>query len=442
MLEEIDQIHAEAEEAVAETGLSLSEAYHQLHDTTAIEKQRHSDDADSGQNVTLADDEASQRDFQERDRAHRGRGTVQRPQSLADAHAGAQPETVEILSDDFVLPIELSDYSFGDVVAVMDELGYTQHDLENDPSLVYVIEEKLIESGVPDDPDAEEDDDSDTAIEKAEEPAKLEEIAEVEPKPDALVVHHGEITPEQLSAHLDSSFARAEEVTHPVVRQEYIASLHDILWNMPLETPEQRVKQCEVLVRFVESAIMGMTMAAHGALTTEFIRANLPAIMEAGLPPALNEYIPGLKAAFDQAQVDNTWADTMESDEFKTLGLPKLHTPEFGEAMQECCDRNPWFLNFRPTGPSGEQLPLQEALRIKMAIGARLMAGQRITPAKLAAIASEAREAGKKSAERSTRKITANGMLGRGRTTAAMEKEETHRSLRDAYTAHNDHGAI
>ena len=167
---------------------------------------------------------------------------------------------------------------------------------------------------------------------------------------------------------------------------------------------------------------------------------QLGVITQENFASMLEMAIPGLQESFRQASVDNTWAATMEQEEFKGLNLAKLHTPEFGEAMQECCDKNPWFLNFIPTGPGGERLPNLEALRVKMAIGARLMAGQRITPAKIAAQVSEALATGKRGAERSTRRVSTNRMLGKGRTTGAMGQEERTTSLRDAYNAEHGRG--
>jgi len=80
---------------------------------------------------------------------------------------------------------------------------------------------------------------------------------------------------------------------------------------------------------------------------------------------------------------------------------------------------------------------------VKMAIGARLMAGQRITPAKIAAQVSEAIATGKRSAERSARKITASGLLGRGRSSGNIGERKQDAGLRAAWDAvHSKDGGI
>jgi hypothetical protein len=75
-----------------------------------------------------------------------------------------------------------------------------------------------------------------------------------------------------------------------------------------------------------------------------------------------------------------------------------------------------------------------QALRIKAAVTARLLAGERISPKQVLAQVNEALAKGKSEAQRSARRVSASRALGTGRTAAgALESRRERNSIMAAY---------
>jgi hypothetical protein len=168
-------------------------------------------------------------------------------------------------------------------------------------------------------------------------------------------------------------------------------------------------------------------------LVTEYLRANFE--------PFLEYVAPGLKAMHNEAMIANTWGDVLDMEEFKDAGLPSFDDREaFNAASDKVHKDNPWLTTWDP----GPKVPIQEALRQKAILTAKLLKGETYSPAQRAKAISEAIETGKRIATSSNRRASVSRATGRaGRTTGAMGKETSEReSLMSAYVRGGGGGAI
>jgi hypothetical protein len=212
----------------------------------------------------------------------------------------------------------------------------------------------------------------------------------------------------------------AEQSSHPVYTEIFAGSL-----AKALELPDEALPQMTEAVKVLQMGAQSLMESAVPALVHSYIEQMFPSYLES--------FAPGLQESFRQATVDNIWTETIESDEFKDLGLAKFGTPEFQEAAKRVHEQNPWLNDFDPPGPDGKPLPVMQALRIKAAVTARLLAGERISPKQVLAQVSEALAKGKSEAERHARRVSASRTMGTGRTAAGATESRRENSIMAAY---------
>jgi hypothetical protein len=179
-------------------------------------------------------------------------------------------------------------------------------------------------------------------------------------------------------------------------------------------------------------AIYGV-QAAIESTAPAVLRQEAPAIirefMQQNFSGLLNGALPGIQEHYQAAECDANWESIIHSDEFKDAKLPRFESPEWMEESRRVITANPWFATF-PNDPS---LGARQALHLRGTVLARLMAGERMSPQKVAAQVRDALETGTRRAERNNRRVSAGRSLGSGR--HADQEERTGVSLYDAYTS-------
>ena len=415
---------------------SLADAYESQHgDPTGAGAKRKP--AESGRNTTLTDEEGSAREIGESER-QRHIAKIQPEKSLADAYDGiAAPD-----AEEFELPDAFTAYSAEDIEAVLGLMGLSEDDLK-DPRFAALVLKELESSFSPVDSEDEadeetEDAEEEEAEEKAEEKQPEEKKPEEKPATNPLAKKLADLTPEErtaMQAHIEQVFDRSKQINAPVYTEHFVSAL-----GKALDCPPEQMERLGGVVEILQFGAQNLVESAVPALVHRYMQENFApnfgAIMES--------YAPGLADSYREAVVANTWADTLEMDEFKDAGLPKFGTPEFDEAAKTVHEKNPWLNDFDPKDKNGRPLPILEALHVKAAVTARLLAGEKLSPKQVMAQIAEAQAAVRKNAEGHTRRVTASRILSSGRhTSGSMEKPKSEReSLMDAYARGSGGGAI
>ena len=442
----MDNETAVVEQPQSQESPTLAEAYGDRSvEGTSVRKPRQEEPR---RNQTLSEEADTSRQMTE---SGRGRPLPKREQTLSEAHDGIEPdEDAEVVVDQDGLPEELADYELDDVLSMMDRFGLNADDLEN-PRMVSLLKSKLegdlyIEKlkwerdhpGEEYEPETIDEEDSKETQEQTEE-AKKAEDAKPETKPAALPDGKklADLTPEErqvMQKHVEDVFQRSKQVSAPAYSEHFTQAL-----AKALDTPPEAMERLGGVVEILQFGAQNLMETAVPALVTQYMRDNFAP----QFGQILESYVPGLADSFREATVANTWADTLESEEFKNANLPKWGTPEFQEAAETVHKNNPWLLSFDPTGPDGKPLPIMQALRVKAAVTARLLAGERMSPQKIAQQVAEAVKTGKQSAEKSTRRVSASRALKGGRTEGKMGSQASEReSLMEAWERGGGGGAI
>lgn len=418
---------AETETAVAEPAAepTLESAYNAEHsgiDTKPPKKP-------SGRNTTLADEEDTARGIAETEHKVPRR----REQTLQEAHDSVIPEeAADPFGDSSEIPEALQDFDADQIADAMLLLGITEADLEDQRwinALKMTLESQATEDA------AEEGAESDNPDEKPAEEKPEEKPAEVKPE---LKSKLADLTPEEQAAmktHIEQVWQRAKQVNSPIYQEHFCNSL-----AKALDCPPEEMGRLNDVVEVLQFGAQNLLQTSIHPLVTEYMQQNFAPQFGA----ILESYVPGLAESFREATISNVWGETLESEAFKDLGLPKFGTPEFQEAAEKVHAENPWLLNLDPTGPDGKPLPIMEALRVKAIATARLLAGQRVTPKQIAQQVANGIAMGKKTAERSTRRVSASRILRGGRTTGSIETRDgsERESLMDAFKRGSGGGAI
>ena len=385
---------------------------------TALEQEAGEDDPEHrGASTSLDEEEGRYRDSQTS-----AAWEKQNAEELVDA--------LGLDADGFTMPKVLAHYKATDIVAAMHALGMEGEDLEND-GYVEMLEQQLnnlahdeAESG-----EASEEDTESAEPEKTDEQKTAAEAAAKLLRDQAASTKLlTDLTPDEitsLNTHMVALDARTKAANSPLMADLAVKAMGGIL-----QTSVEQMPVLRATMDALATLGQGQIESTVTRLLNEWAANKMPAVLE--------HFCPGLIQNFRDAQISNGWLDTLASDEFQGLGLPAHATPEFDKAIADVCAKNPWFVNLDPPGADGKQLPTQEALKLKMQIGARLMAGEIISPKNLMAKIKEATDAGKRSAEKSNRRVSAGRSLKGGRSTGVIGGVSERSELMSAFHGHQN----
>jgi len=432
----ISTIHAEAETVeVAEAQPqenSLQSAYEAGHDNNAGDTRKRERTTREAMPAadTLAEAEGAHREWSEADK-QRAAKLPKREQTLSEALSGQEPEDAEVLIEDGI-PTELAGYDAAQIGAAMVALGLSHADLE-DPRWIPVLLQQLEASNPDADPDAEsegETEDETEDKEKSEEEKKADE-----PKKPFV---HVELQPEQVTEYVAKTWERAEQVSSPQMSKLFADSL-----ATALGTPPEQRELLDNVVSLLNYGGVSLIQSAVPALVTEYLQQNVMAIMQQVLPHAMEGYLPGVQDDYTVRTLDRIWsAAKADDDSLPDYGTTMGGSPEFRELVEAIHAKHPFLNSIEFRDDKGNPLHALDKLRAKAELVIRLHRGEAADPKAINEAVQRGRTQERESAARSSRKVTARGSLGAGRTTGTpMEKKEAHTSLRDAYSAHNS-GAI
>jgi hypothetical protein len=405
------------------TGNALMEAHengapvHQGHsmgeladDGTNLEREKPETERDERSEPESLEDRRLR--YQEEDRAQAS--------TEADNHAELA-ELLDCAPEDLAIHKSLRGFTADTIVGYMQQFGLEISDLA-DSKMARMLAQQMTADGETSDTEAEDEDEEQP--EKAEE-KKAEEKAP-EPRPSKLA----ELTEPQraeMTKHIEQVWDRAQQVSEPIYTEHFENALANALG-----TPPEARESLRNAVQVLQFGAQNLIESTLPALVHEYMGQNFGNIFET--------YAPGLGQMYSEAAVANTWESVIKSEEFKGLSLPSFGTPECDEAFQEATRANPWLANFDPPGPDGKPMPMQQALKVRAGVIARLIAGERLSPAKVAARIQEAVETGKRSAEKVNRRVHAGRALGAGRHSDDNQTEKF--SLREAYASRHGNGGL
>jgi hypothetical protein len=350
--------------------------------------------------------------YQEEDRAQAG--------TEADNHAELA-RLLDVAADELSIHASLRGFQADTIAGYMQQFGLEAEDLSDAKVARMLAQQMKADGEAGEDSEAEDEDETE---EKSEE-NKAEEKPP-EPRPSKLA----ELTEPQraeMTKHVDQVWDHAQQVNDPVYTEHFENALAGALG-----TPPEARESLRNAVQVLQFGAQNLIESALPALVHQYMGQNFGQIFET--------YAPGLGAMYSEAAVANTWESVINQEEYKSLRLPSFGTPECDEAFQEANRNNPWLATFDPPGPNGQPMPMQQALKVRAGVIAKLIAGERLSPAKVNAQIQAAVETGKRSAERNNRRVSASRSLGSGR--HADNNTEKFTSLRDAYSSRHGNGGI
>jgi hypothetical protein len=431
MSEELNiSIMAEAEtETVVESAPapSLAEAYEANHADSSGEQESRKKQR-SERNTTLSQEADTAREIAESGR-QRHIVKTQPEQSLADAFQGtASPE-----AEQFELPEAFTAYAPEDIEAVLGLMGLTEDDLK-EPRFAALALKELEASFQPagEEESSEEPEQTEDETEKPKE--KPEEKSE-EKKPAATLPSTlAELTEEQrveMNKHVEQVWERTQKTNAGPYHENFVKSLAGIL-----ETPPEHMQSLDRTIQALEWGAQSIVETAVPAVVTEYLQQHIVAIFRQVLPQvfpeALESYMPGASADYSERTLTSVW-NGVRGD------LPEF-SMEADSQFQELSKKLPPELaSWEPKAPDGSALPVRVALKAKAEVVAKLMRGEKAGPRALQEAVVAALEHGRRSAERSNRRVSAGRALGKGHTAGTIGKQErSETSLRDAYSAVHD----
>ena len=414
-----------------ETTNSLMEAHQETNLGHASERQHESSGDDGGLERERKPRAETQADDLPEDDALGERNTLagrkakyeeedrQQARNEGDQHAQLA-RLLDVAPEDLSLHKLLRGFSADAIAGYMEQYGLDADSLA-DPRYARMLADRMTADGeAGEDSEAEDEDENTEKVEekKAEKPP--------EPRPSKLA----ELTEPQraeMTKHIERVWNHVQQVTEPVYSEHFENALANALGT----APEHR-EALHNTVQILQFGAQNLMESALPALVHEWMGLNFGTAFES--------YAPGLGTMYSEAAVANTWESVIKSEEFKGLSLPSFGTPECDEAFQEATRANPWLANFDPPGPDGKPMRMQEALKLRAGVIARLIAGERLSPAKVAAQIQAAVETGKRSAEKNNRRVSASRSLGGGR--HADNNQEKFTSLRDAFQSRHGNGGL
>jgi hypothetical protein len=422
----IDSLMAEAETAVTEaTQPSLSEAYTEGRNVGLTETPRRREES---RNTTLAEEEASARELAGIEKNDREKITVRRSPTLAEAHDGTEIEEQTIELD--AIPASLRGRFSADAIsAAMNVLGLNENDLQDERWTV-ILEQRLEEEAAAANP--EEDDEPNPETEESEEEKKDDEQKpEVKDEAKKAPVHV-DLAPEDVKKYVDRTWERSQQVNSPQMTKLFTDSL-----ATALGTPPEQRELLDNVVGLLNYGGVSLVQSALPAMVDEYMQENFgPNIMRV-FSHVLEAHLPGVTASFHTDQATKTW-DAVRAENDSFASLPDFESKEFVELRDKIRAANPWIDSWDPD----PKMPPLQALKAKAQLFARLALGERVDPKRAAAQIADALQLGKKSAERSSRRITGSAMRGSNgrRGSGTIGQNEERAGLMDAWNAKHGKG--
>ena len=402
----IISIQAEAEEAaVAEP--TLSEAYSEGENLGLDETPRRREE--SARNATLEQEEDSARETDAEEKIK-----IRRSPTMAEALDGTEiPE--EIVD---AIPENLRRFSKNGIAAALGVLGLSEADLQNE-QIANIVEMQLeaeeADNPKDDDPEVEQAEKKDATKPEQQAmplPKSLEELAN---SPD------GPAKIKELNEHVAAVYERSKLSNEPVMLDIFAKGL-----AATLQTPPEAMPQLRETVEMLGYAGQALIESAMPRMLPDLINSY----MRQNFEPILNHFVPGISEAFNSAQADRCWNEIRsENDNF--ADLPDFESKEFVELRGKIRAAQPWIDSW---DPDPKMTPLQ-ALKAKAGLFARLAVGERVDQKKIQQTISDALVTGRRSAEKSTRRVSTQRMLGRGRTAGSIGDLKERSGLMEAFNA-------
>lgn len=439
-------IFAEAAETevVESAQPSLQQAYAEGHDSNdGDSKKRERAPRDAMPSAdTLAEAESTSREWTESEK-QRLAAKPKKEVTLSQAYSGEEPEDADVLLEQDGIPEALQRFSPAAIGRAMDALGLTFDDLA-DPRWLPVVAAQL-------EADGEYGDDSD-GDESGEDGEDGEEEESAEDDPEAQSDEKKEPEAEkkaEVPAYLlptDAEFGKLVEArwtesqdprfNDPRAHTEFASSLAAVLAE-PVSSEEERYAQVDKVTKLAEYGIHSAVTTALPHLLPQYVFPMIQSWIDRNFAFAMESFAPGFSQSYSETTLSKAWEEVRGSD------LPPYSTDadsEFQQLAAQVQKNHPELASWQPTRPDGKPMPFREALRAKALVTAKMLRGERVSSQTLRQTITEAMETGKKSAEKSARRVSASRALGKGRTTGGIGKEESTTSLRDAYRAQHGNG--
>jgi hypothetical protein len=151
---------------------------------------------------------------------------------------------------------------------------------------------------------------------------------------------------------------------------------------------------------------VGKTLASAAV---DLINTVLPLI----LPEALEMVQPGSSRVYEKQMYAMQWDSVRNEADPRGRFLPQYGSEQFKQATRAAAGQIPGFMEMVFRDPSGRVLPQHDQARMKYSILAKMMTGQKVSPA----VVAQAVQTGRKLAGQAERKRNAGRALGAGRPT-------------------------
>jgi hypothetical protein len=330
-------------------------------------------------------------------------------QSLSDAFDGAAAPEAET----FELPAEFTPYDGDAIEAILGLMGLVEEDLRDPEQAALVLAE--LEEAFPLEEGEEAADEEEANETEPEEKEKTEE-KKVEPRPSKLA----ELTKDQraeMSKHVEQVWNRAQQVNDPIYSEHFTAALAGALG-----TPPEGMGALQNTVEILQFGAQNMLESALPAMVNAYLQQNFKDVIE--------NYAPGFSASYTERTLTDTW------DRVRGNDLPEFSADpqsEFQKLAEAVTAKHPFLQDIDFKDSRGNPLPVLDALLAKATLTAKLIRGEKVTPATIQDAIAKDRE----KAAKSNRRVSASRSLGKGRSAGnSFTAEESTTTLRDAYRGH------
>lgn len=358
-----------------------------------------------------------------------------REPTLQEALEGVETE----VEPSFALPQGFESYESADIEAVLGLMGLNEADLLDSRLAKLVLQELSDSFSRSEEPDADEDAEEESKEEEAsEETEENEERPKEEEKPAEKkeVPDYVRFAAPELEKLVSERWERSQnpEFNHPQMHAEFTGALANLLGGEPPTTETERVDLIDKTVRMFEFGAQSLMESVVPHLVHNHLQQQFAPFMAHYFSHILEAHLPGVTQSFHTDTAARTWNQIREeSDQF--ADLPDFESKEFVELRDKIRAANPWIDNWDPD----PKMPALQALKAKAQLFARLALGERVDPKRIQSQLMDALQTGKRSAEKSNRRVSAGRMLGRGKTTGTMAEQRERGSLMDAFNSRNNH---
>jgi hypothetical protein len=353
-----------------------------------------------------------------------------REPTLAEAYENVVPEPAE----EFSLPAEFAAYSAEDIAAVCGLLGLEESDLKEPRFAALALKE--LEASFPQIGDEEAEEEEETETEEEAE-TQEDEAPEEKPAEKPVDVAHAVLAPTELESYMDRTFEKVAQVSSPQISEEFALAVNGILTANP-QSEAERYQNVRTLCKVMEWGGVSLMQSALPAMVDQYMQENFAPNLMRAFSHVLEQHLPGVTESFHRDTATRTW-DAVRSEDDRFADLPDFESQEFVQLRDRIRAANPWIDGWDPD----PKMPPLQALKAKAQLFARLALGERVDPKRVAQQISDALVTGKRSAEKSNRRVSAGRMLGRGRTSGTIGDQKERSSLMDAWNSrHSGDGGI